>query len=505
MIWVKTSDVLKQSSLPFPDQLYLISLTFDRAALLGDLPSCWVPFPIQDVVLLARSRLSVEEINNPLRFLPPIRDRRPEEGWSSYVSSVRPRGWSWIEVLAANGPMSLASVTQVIQSCYQSEAHFARPAMRDLQIVSFDKRSEASGFPSLSGLLSCDGANPPVLGPGNLCPRQKLAQIKLDLHRQSSVRTLDLGSLRFPQHLVVVQAICLRLLSIQRSWKSVISGILCFSEYMMIMHPYDSHFPTSKYHLLGFCSIFKNSGTLSQYLSHVKLTASLTSSDWPDTHHLVSSVVKGLRKITVRHQAQILSRKQIRSIIYALIARGRVDLCRFIVVAYHYMFRVQSELYPLQLDGSTHHRIWHSKISLRSKQVEICLSRRKNHPHGSKLVRTCSCIKYKDLLCGVCSIKAHLKNRVNPTDRVFGSVSLCDIDIIRSVCQPLDISGVSWHTFRRSAAQHMLISGGTISRIIKAGGWKSSAFLRYLHRKDVDDRAALEIVQNESDVEGEDL
>jgi hypothetical protein len=47
----------------------------------------------------------------------------------------------------------------------------------------------------------------------------------------------------------------------------------------------------------------------------------------------------------------------------------------------------------------------------------------------------------------------------------------------------------------------MLSSGGTVSQIIRAGGWKSSAFLAYLNRKDVDDRAALELIQADSDGE----
>ena len=252
MIWFKTSTVLEKSLLSFPDQLFLISLTFDRAALLADLPISWVPFGLRDVVLLSRSLVPAEEFTHPLRFLPPLRDRGVHENWSSYVSSVRPKGWSWIEVLAARGPMSLAAITQVVQSCFQSEEHFNRPAMRDLQIFSFNKRSEASGFASFSGLLSCDGINPPTLGPSTLGPRQKLKQIKSDLQERSLVQTTDLSVLRFPQHLLLVQAIRMRLLTIQRSWKSVISGILCFSEYMQVTRPFDQHFPTSIDHLFGF-------------------------------------------------------------------------------------------------------------------------------------------------------------------------------------------------------------------------------------------------------------
>ena len=113
---------------------------------------------------------------------------------------------------------------------------------------------------------------------------------------------------------------------------------------------------------------------MSQYLSHIKLTSILTSSIWPETNYLVAGIVKGLRKVTVKHQAQILSRKQIRTIIYSLLEHDRVDLCRFIVVAYHYMFRVQSELFPLQVDGMCSPGIWHSRLSIRSNRIEVTLA-----------------------------------------------------------------------------------------------------------------------------------
>jgi hypothetical protein len=41
-------------------------------------------------------------------------------------------------------------------------------------------------------------------------------------------------------------------------------------------------------------------------------------------------------------------------------------------------------------------------------------------------------------------------------------------------------------------ASDLLNSGGSLSQILYAGGWRSGAFLRYLARRDVDARASLE-------------
>ena len=48
-------------------------------------------------------------------------------------------------------------------------------------------------------------------------------------------------------------------------------------------------------------------------------------------------------------------------------------------------------------------------------------------------------------------------------------------------------------------ARDMLDGGSTLSQILVAGGWKSSAFLRYLIKHDVDAREAAEFALAESD------
>lgn len=72
---------------------------------------------------------------------------------------------------------------------------------------------------------------------------------------------------------------------------------------------------------------------------------------------------------------------------------------------------------------------------------------------------------------------------------------------IKTAAAAVGIEKISWHSFRRGAAHHMLDKGATIAQILRAGGWRSAAFLRYLCRKDVDNAAHLQIIHDESDSE----
>ena len=61
----------------------------------------------------------------------------------------------------------------------------------------------------------------------------------------------------------------------------------------------------------------------------------------------------------------------------------------------------------------------------------------------------------------------------------------------------LEVSG--WHAFRRGAAEDLVRSGCPIGFILKAGGWKSGAFLRYISAEALDTRAVTEAFLSHSD------
>ena len=50
-------------------------------------------------------------------------------------------------------------------------------------------------------------------------------------------------------------------------------------------------------------------------------------------------------------------------------------------------------------------------------------------------------------------------------------------------------------------ATDMLRGGSSLAHILKAGAWRSGAFLRYILRQDLDERVALEQVVGDSETE----
>ena len=49
------------------------------------------------------------------------------------------------------------------------------------------------------------------------------------------------------------------------------------------------------------------------------------------------------------------------------------------------------------------------------------------------------------------------------------------------------------HCFRRGHARDMLKCGATLAEILRAGQWKSAAFLKYLEKNDIEEGVALEV------------
>ena len=103
------------------------------------------------------------------------------------------------------------------------------------------------------------------------------------------------------------------------------------------------------------------------------------------------------------------------------------------------------------------------------------------------------------VLCGVCSLVAQLRQRrddgASPAEPVFPGVEGYPAQALarlRRRCAALGFL-CGWHAFRRGMASDMLNSGSTIAQILMAGGWRSAAFLRYLTRRDVDERALHEV------------
>ena len=70
--------------------------------------------------------------------------------------------------------------------------------------------------------------------------------------------------------------------------------------------------------------------------------------------------------------------------------------------------------------------------------------------------------------------------------------------VMLACCDVVGISWQGWHAFRRGMTSGMLDKGSPLSHILRAGGWRSGAFLAF-SRSALDRREAVEFALNDSD------
>ncbi len=177
------------------------------------------------------------------------------------------------------------------------------------------------------------------------------------------------------------------------------------------------------------------------------------------------------------------------------------------VLAYIFGFRVQNELMPVEWDALPSGG--HSSLRLYPgaqgrPMLEVSLRSRKNEPTGAVLVRPCTCAPWANdpFMCPVHTLKRYMRDTGRlPTGRLFpGNPESLYVSFVRRIRflggpQCLNIpNAAEWtsHGFRRGMAQDILDNGGSLAEILRAGGWKSAAFLLYLERTEVDQAAVLD-------------
>ena len=131
---------------------------------------------------------------------------------------------------------------------------------------------------------------------------------------------------------------------------------------------------------------------------------------------------------------------------------------------------------------------------------------RKNDPQGASVKRSCSCHAgpQQKAACGVCALNRRLAMEPRHQLRAFDSNHTARLRRLREACSRLVIQPgrpVGWHGFRRGRANDLLGEGHSISTILRAGGWRSSAILAYLLTDELQARMAAITTIEQSDSE----
>ena len=378
---------------------------------------------------------------------------------------------------------------------------------------SFHDRCLASGCSFLLPRLSLDEGSTDRCARPTAPPAKRIRTSGDALSgNQGTVSTTDSDARRLPAHLAMEASLRTQLHSVMKSWRCVRSGIFSYAVFMHSVMPQVAHFPVSLKILRLWATNFDNGDTLSQYVSHLKFAHRLLGLPPLSDQPVISAIIRGTKKEQVRRPRPRVMGDSLDEIILLAWRENDLTAARAYAVAYSFLFRCHDELFGLQVDGrnSTTSK-YHSHIEFvpptpltKRPSVSIHLASRKTSPHGEIISRPCICRKGSpSIRCGHCSLRAlvdaHLHARRDRKDLGLAEPILHRLkaksareDLWRRGAR-VGVHACSWHAFRRGAASDILRSGGTIGFLMHQGGWRSSAFLRYVLRKDLDDHQALEL------------
>ena len=299
----------------------------------------------------------------------------------------------------------------------------------------------------------------------------------------------------------------------ERSRRSVVSGIKCYTQFAnhFLRLPLGQEFPPTVNGLLAWSALFRSAGTFQNYVNYVRVGCDLLSVSAEACVH--SSVKRAAGAIAKRKsfvpRKKMFIRGRVVSELMGLPARGILRSCgdelftamHLFLVAYVFLLRLPSEALPIVVGGDGFDPEGEQAVvSVDDTSITLRLRRRKNKLHGSLLHRGCWC-KSDTSTCPVHRLGACFK-RWPRGSRPFAQFSAARaLTFLRCSLLALKIPealAYRTHDLRRGHARDMQENGHTLKDILKAGEWRSPAFLEYLDLDQLEGDAVLEAHQDES-------
>ena len=251
---------------------------------------------------------------------------------------------------------------------------------------------------------------------------------------------------------------------------------------------------------MQFAMIFRRTSSFQQYMKHLRWAHRFLRMgvDW-DTP-IVKQVSRGQLKMEPPKSAKLaLQAEQARKLVKRASHEGNREQAAIYAVARMFLFRVPSEYLPLALTSS------HSSVHIEGNVARVTLTKRKpiNYPHV--LERSCSCKHIGKLLCGVCWLKERIAHATEKGINQLFKVSVSGFrQQLRTDAMAVGISEahrLGSHALRRGMARDSIDHGGSFAILLRAGEWRSSAYVAYLreHQAEEVNVASLLIDHSDSD------
>ena len=250
---------------------------------------------------------------------------------------------------------------------------------------------------------------------------------------------------------------------------------------------------------MRFMRIFKRISSAEQYLKHVRFAHKLLGHSMEGFTVRLKMISSGTDKVggTSVKQAPAIDWALCRRLIRCALRCGARSRAFQYSLASSLFSRVQDELLPLEWDWkpSGHSAVTFGKTSRGRPLVVVDFRSRKNARFGARVERVCVCQSQHpggELLCPVhtfLSLRDATGSR-RPSGRIFPGATYPTFT--RGLRADLEAEAVpaaasfTSHGFRRGSAQEYYERGSSLSAILIAGGWRSSAYLTYLQKERLD-------------------
>ena len=496
--------------LPLPLRERLQDITGGKACLLCELPHDAVlrldlEFPgtlgeLQRLIQVAL--LTVGASSDPLRYVQAgthaIAHLPGSRPFQVSAELSRPPSWTWVEVAAAQGPLASPHFSEAMDLIFEEAKHLRRGHH------SFRERLTHSGCSYfLPAYMPDDPANEASWdGP----PRKRLKSMASELHRSGRDSFIDPSKWRFPGLLAREAALRTSCRSIMASWKCYRSGIRAWGEWVNFRFPFCDPFSVSTEMICTFSTAFHMASTFKEYWGHVRFAVRLLGLPFLHLEHTVQQLLRGCRKGRRKRELLSLRLPDVKALVLRSVSDQMLAAARFFVCARAGLFRVMNELLPLQADGRKHlpsdSQAWHSFVRFTDDTVEVHLRTRKCHPLGDVIRRRCSCRKSSDVFCMFHALQAQVGLASSAHQPIWPFSKSEIIRVFKALLHAVGLPiNTGFHAFRRGMARDLLAKGEELSVILRAGGWRSSAFLNYLTTSGVEEREALDFSFAESDSE----
>ena len=300
-------------------------------------------------------------------------------------------------------------------------------------------------------------------------------------------------------------AFMLALRAKQSSLMSLASALRAWAKFCDFLKA--PHLPVCTDAAIKFCAIFRESGTFGAYLAHLKSACELLQLpvDWASAPSL-GRAKKGLAKASLACEGPRLAVLGADILRLASVVPWSYERF-FCIFSWVFLLRENSEASGLYRDFDTPlvENLYTplpdgvgGAVGMHAGSLVVRLRARKAHLYGDRVLRGCCCGGAQatsfipTLLCPVHVLWPWVCSRVDKGERIFsdqiGARALIWLRAALLACEVENAERFGLHALRRGAAQQLVDSGGDLPMLLRAGGWRSSAFRSYLDMVDIENR-----------------